>query len=295
MVDSAKRKSSGHIKKRISDAEFLIENQRYEAALLLLLIAIDGSAIKVFPKGTQSISHPTKKRNGKWVKNEMSNSERYQRFLGVRLMQELGVALPDSTFYAQNLPQLTDWAERPETIIYKAFRNNDVHESKIPEEYHYVYSEDGVSDQFGISFASGEIKFNKGFLTMLKNVVVRAECNRSEFSSKFIVLTHKDGLSIEDYIAKLSDEHGITKGRIAILVRLMNYLDEEAYTLSNGDLRLLLNSLIEEHLNGSNLTGLCSATAIIDKPPLCTREDWMTNDGVEFIRTIKSELNLTEG
>ena len=295
MVDSAKKKHSSHIKKRISDAEFLIENQRYEAALLLLLIAIDGSAIKVFPKGTQSISHPTKKRNGKWLKNEMSNRERYQRFLGVRLMQELGVALPDSTFYVKNLPQLTNWEERPETIIYKAFRNNDVHESKIPEEYHYVYSEDGVSDQFGISFVNGEIIFNKGFLTMLKNVVVRAECNRSEFSKKFIILTHKCGLSIEDYINKLSDEHGITKGRITILVRLMNYLDEEAYALSNGDLRLLLNSLIQEHLNSGNFTGLCSATDLIGKPPICTRENWMTNEGVEFIRTIKSELNLTEG
>lgn len=294
MAGSEKIKSS-HIKKRVNDAEFLIENKRYEAALLLLLIAIDGSAIKVFPKGMQSISHPTKKKNGRWVKNEISNSERYQRFLGVRLMQELGFALADSTFYESTIPQMVSGPERPETIIYKAFRNNDVHESKIPEEYHYVYSEDGVSDEFGISFSNGEVKFNVGFLTLLKNVVVRAECNRSEFSSKFITLNHKDGLSIDDYINELNSKSEISLGRIRILVNLMNYLDNEAYALSNDKLRELLNVLIQKHLSGSDLTGLCSATVISGKPPICTREGGMTNEGVEFIRAIKSDLILTEG
>ncbi|ENT8515870.1 hypothetical protein ACKGJF_002723 [Raoultella ornithinolytica] len=294
MVDSEKKKSS-HIKKRVNDAEFLIENKRYEAALLLLLIAIDGSAIKVFPKGMQSISHPTKKKKGKWVKNEISNSERYQRFLGVRLMQELGVSVPDSMFYAHTIPQMVSGPDRPETIIYKAFRNNDVHESKIPEEYHYVYSEDGVSSAYGISFSNGEVRFDKGFLTLLKNVVVRAECNRDEFSSKFITLKHKGGLSIDDYINELHIKSEISPGRIRILIKLMYHLGDEAYACSNDKLRDLLNKLIPQHLIGSELSGLCTATSVSGNPPICTYEDFMTNEGVEFIRAIKSDLILTEG
>lgn len=293
MVDSEKTKSS-HIRKRVNDAEFLIENKRYEAALLLLLIAIDGSAIKVFPKGTQSISHPTKKKNGKWVKNEMSNSERYQRFLGVRLMQELGCSLPDSTFHAHTIPQMVSGPDRPEKIIYKAFRNNDVHESKIPEEYHYVYSDEGVTSAYGISFSHEEVKFDKGFLTLLKNVVVRAECNRDEFSSKFITLTHKGGLSIDDYINELNIKSEISHGRIRVLIKLMHHLDDEAYACPNDKLREQLNKLIPQHLNGSELSGLCTATSVSGNPPICTYEDFMTNEGVDFIRVIKTDLILTE-
>ena len=277
-------KSTGHIRKRIDDADFLIGYGRFEAALLLLLIAIDGSAIKIFPKGHPSISKPNSK-------NGMQNWERYQRFLGVRLRQEMGFALTEEFYCIKDLLQLPQFVSGqlpPERIIYEAFRNNDVHESRIPEQHHYVYSEQAISNSMGMEFSNGDVKFSSGFLTLLRNVVVNAPCNGNEFGIKHIRLYPKHAEKISEFIDKLSKDFSLSSGRIEALIKIIEATGVDMDTLTDSELAGRLTYTMETRYPGA-VTGLSFTS---EESPICRWEEGFTEYGARVCRDIVSNGRL---
>lgn len=271
-------KNSGHIRQRINDADFLVAHGRYEAALLLLLIAIDGSAIKVFPKDTPSISKPGKKK-------EMRNWERYQRFLGVRLRQEMGFDLDEKAYHIKNLselPQFINDQDPPEKIIYETFRNNDVHESRIPEHHHYVYSEQGISNSMGMEFSNGDVRFSTGFLTLLRRVVVNAPCNGVEFGIKHIRLSPKEDMTTSDFINKLSDDYSLSPGRIEAMIKIIEATEVDINAISDVELAKALSYTLKTRYP-SAVTGL-SFTSV--QSPICRWDEGFTEYGASVCRDI---------
>lgn len=239
-------KSSGHIQKRVSDADFLIANERYEAALLLLLTAIDGSASKIFPPKTLSISNPTRMRKGKEVTNEMPNSEKYQRFLGVRLRQIMGSTLSEEAYRQKELPSIIKGHEQPEVIIYRHFRCNDVHESLIPEKYQYVYYDKASIGEVSLRFEHGEVFFSMGFLTLLKNVIVYAPCNGIEFGVKHLRFKNRDGSPECDFFAYYGEHYEIPPGRVLGIREAILKIGESVYSMDDNMLAEKVGKNIEK-------------------------------------------------
>ncbi|HBT3693375.1 TPA: hypothetical protein MHS15_04065 [Klebsiella pneumoniae] len=241
--------NSGAIKKRVEDSDFLLKHGRYESAMLLLLTAIDASALKVFPVGTPPISAKKNK------KNEMPNWERYQRFLRVRLSQELGFMVGEDSYFG-DVPPLVKSDVPLEVLIYSMFRCKDVHESEIPKEYHYLYSEEHASDSVGLSISPEEIVFNKGFLTLLKMIVVNAPCNGKEFGiSHFRTLT-KSGEKIEDFLKKYSEENDMTFSGCHTLIKVLEMADKEWISKDDDELIPYFTSLVNTKFNGGMITSL---------------------------------------
>lgn len=231
---------NGYIKKRIEDSDFLIAHGRYESALLLLLTAIDASAIKVFPEGTDSLDSP--KKEGK-KQQKMRNGERYKRFLGVRILELLGFVMSNKAYY-EKLPNITN-SESPQSIIYKALRCNDVHEGRIPYEYHYIYSESSTSDNYSVSFSGNDVVFNRGFLTLLRNVVVEAPCNDEEFGRASLHIDYGGFDSDKEYGLVNKDKFQLSPGRIQYLVQLYVYLKKRYAHLSQDELTRLYSEYIK--------------------------------------------------
>lgn len=277
-----------NIKKRLDDVDFLISHGRYEAALLLLVTAISGSALKVFPFEQKPITKP-KKTNGQAQKKRMTDGEKYKRFLRVRLQQIMGYDLPEEAYYWDEIPQFIVAETAPEDIIYHLLRCNDVHESGIPEDYHYIYSENSVGGDFGIEYSNGKWVFCKGFLSLLREVVIGAPCNGKEFGIKHWRFTPKAGVDLRGLIHELSQDLGLTPGRIDIFIQLIerSKLNENTVAeLSDLELATILTKTLHTKLNGGAKSGLCMARA---KEPLCTMEGGITLYGAEIFRKILSK------
>ncbi|UNK53067.1 hypothetical protein [Rahnella aceris] len=234
----------GYIAKRIEDSDFLIGNGRYESALLLLLTAIDASAILVFPKGTKSLYA------GK-SKEDMGVGERYKRFLGVRIPEILGVVLDDNAYY-QELIKFTPDKNTPQEMIYTALRCNDVHEGHIPYEYHYIYNEKSASDNISVSFSGSDVVFNSGFLTLLKTAVVDAPCNDKEFGRASYKLEYKNHNCANDYAEGSKDTFKLSPGRIIVLIKLCHKLKKLNPQLNNDDLKVMIINHIEQNENNAS-------------------------------------------
>jgi hypothetical protein len=231
----------GYIAKRIEDSDFLIKNGRYESALLLLLTAIDASAILVFPKGTKSLY------DGK-SKGDMGNAERYKRFLGVRIPEILGFVLGENAYYKE-LIKLTPDKEALQEMIYKVFRCNDVHEGHIPYEYHYIYNEEGVSNNICVSFSESNILFNSGFLTLLREAVVGAPCNDKEFGRASYKFQCENYDCEYDYAEANKNTFKLSPGRIVKLIKLCLTIKKLNPKLNDDDLKLMIIKEIEHDEN----------------------------------------------
>lgn len=274
--------STGSIRKRIDDANFNIEHERYEAALALLLIAIDGSALKVFPKETMSIRRP---------KEKMGNKERYTRFLGVRLRQVCGIALDDSAYYQEHLPQFVSGLESPEEKIYSGFRCNELHESGLPADLQYVYEPEGVHSQFSLEFSDQGVRFSYGFLRLLEAVVTGAPCNGNEFGIKYFRLRPYDGISTDLYARELGERYNLTLGRMKILIELLQLFGPDSKQINDKELASSLTQLLYERMPGGARTGLCLAKSV---KPICEWQTGFTPYGVEILRDILRKADIIQ-
>jgi len=241
--------NSGYIKKRIEDSDFLIENGKYESALLLLLTAVDASAIKVFPKGMLSLY---KKNTGKI--GEMGNAERYKRFLGVRVQEILGVVLSSNAYY-EDVFKFTD-GDSPQDIIYKALRCSDVHEGHIPYEYRYIYTDSSTTGEISVSFSGPDVIFDRGFLTLIRRAVVEAPCNDKEFGRESYSISYGGFDNDIDYAHSNKDRFKLSPGRIAILVKKSVAYKKNNPQLSDEELKKLIAAEIKDNSHGSyNFSG----------------------------------------
>lgn len=277
----------GNIKRRVDDADFLIENKKYESALLLLLTAIDGSAIKVFPAKTQSITNPTRTKQNRQIVNEMGNSERYQRFLGVRIRQLLGMVLSEDEYYAKELIHFVEGQDDPEVIIYKAFRCNDVHESSIPTEYHYVYSDDAVSNQLSMEFSNGCIKFSSGFLSLLRSAIVYAPCNGSEFGINHFRIMPNAGVTEDDIYEHCAKEFGVSYGKVIVIKGVLAKIGPIVHSLGLDELSVI----VARRINPGTKTGL---SAPRDGKPECIRDNRFTESGKALLNYILKNSQVVD-
>jgi len=216
----------GNISKRIDDAHYNMDGGRFEAALCLLVSAVDGSSRKVYPEGTKSLKNP---------KENMGNKERYTRFTGVRIRQMfLGPdSLPENIYYEGELPNIINQEKQPELIIYEMFRCVDAHESGLQDENKYVF-DDGINEQYGMKFVGGEIKFSRGFLKLLENIVVYAVSNGKEFGINHWRLQAKNGDTLIRYIEDFSSRKNLQPSKMHTLMMIL--LNSGLECLSGGDL-----------------------------------------------------------
>ncbi|EPN1636176.1 hypothetical protein ACTV10_001468 [Cronobacter sakazakii] len=276
------------IRTRIEDADFLVANGRYESALLLLLTAIDGSAAKIFPKGYPSIDNPLPNRKGKVT--DMSTKERYKRFLGVRLRQVLGHMLQDDAYFSKEITHRGDAFDKPVDMIYEVFRCNDVHEAHIPDELHYVYDPSATSNDMCITFNGDEIRFSKGFLSLLRKIVVDAPCNTREFGRITFSLKPIE-LSKNDLIEKLSEKHAISYPRIRLLLNLVELVGPESYEMNDEVLGFNMNKVLQEHFPGGALTAL---TQVQRFTPIWDMHNGITELGMSIVREALSLSKFEE-
>lgn len=282
--------SKGSICKRVEDANFNIQHGRYEAALALLLIAVDGSARKMYPEGTKSIKYPG---------NKMGNKERYTRFLGVRLREIFGISMHDRDYYQGELPDLVNSIESPEDKIYTSFRCNELHESGLPEELQYVYEPNGISNTLSLDFMNGEVHFSSGFLRLLEVVITGAPCNGDEFGIKHYRLITNDGSDVLDYINKIGMKNGVTPCRINIMMQLIQFVGPNACNMCDEDLAKTLTKLLDSKMPGGARTGLCSPGWL--EPgfaeamgPLCDQKSGINSNGVKIARVIMESTHFID-
>lgn len=272
--------SKGSIRKRIEDANFNICHERYEAALALLLIAVDGSARKVYPKGTKSLENP---------KREMGNKERYTRFLGIRLRQLMGIEIDDEAYFKGVLMKFVEGAESPEDTIYTNFRCNELHESGLPDHLTYAYDSKGVNNQFSLEFHNGEVHFSSGFLRLLESAVVGAPCNGDEFAINHYRLIPTGGEDLQSFIDRFSHRYSISPGRVRILRNLIQFIGPEAGCMNDEKLSFSLTEMLDTKMVGGARTGLCMTMTV---EPICLQNGGFTRFGVEIVRDMLSNANL---
>ncbi|EPR9084318.1 hypothetical protein ACU9CO_000603 [Cronobacter dublinensis] len=262
----------GSIRKRVEDANFNINYKKYETALALLLIAVDGSARKVYPEGTKSLVNP---------KKEMGNKERYTRFLGVRIRQILGIDLDDSAYQQPHLIKFVDGIESPEDKIYTGFRCNDLHESGLPDDLRYVYEPEGVSNALQIEFGSEGVRFSSGFLRLLENVIKGAPCNGDEFGLSYYRFITVDNEEMGSLFDRLSQRYNISTGRLGILKELIELAGPDALSLKDEEFAQCLTKILDTKMVGGARTGLCTASS---PQPVCMRDGDITSYGIGIVR-----------
>lgn len=282
--------SKGSIRKRVEDANFNIEHGNYETALALLLIAIDGSARKMYPKGTKSIKNP---------RNDMGNKERYTRFLGVRLREIFGMAMHDRDYYQGELPKLVNGVESPEDKIYTGFRCNELHESGLPEELRYAYEPNSINNTLSLDFIDGEVHFSSGFLRLLEIVITGAPCNGTEFGINHFRLIPNDGSDALDYMKQIGMNNGVTLGRINIMMELIQFAGPHACHMGDEDLAKTLTHMLDSKMVSGARTGLCSPGWLEPGSaeamgPLCDWEGGINSNGVKIARKIMDSTHFVD-
>ncbi|ELY4660388.1 hypothetical protein SNO30_003059 [Cronobacter sakazakii] len=266
--------NTGNIRRRIDDIDFNISHGRYEAALALLLIAVDGSARKAFPEDFKSLINPSRR---------IGNKERYTRFLGVRLRELFGINMPDNAYFSGVLPEFIGGAESPEEKIYVGFRCNDLHESGLPNDLKYVYKHDDNEHSYTLEFSEGQVHFSSGFLRLLRTAIVGAPCNGKEFNIQHFRLVSSCDLSFSEILQRISEKYKISPGRVDILKRLVQFVGPEAEEVDDQQLAKLLTFQLDSRLPGGAKTALCMFTSL---EPLCSFENGLTLYSVQIIRDI---------
>jgi hypothetical protein len=156
------------IQTRLEEAKLLIENGRYEGALLCVLIALAATSQRRFPRGkTQSILNPKKR---------MGDGESFQ------------------TFISQEIPKITDansfniefqGKKRPlGEVLYKWLRCHSVHEAELAPEIEFI--PDPTPGQLFIKNQSGPpeiIIFSHSLIIFLADMVARAPENADLLSN----------------------------------------------------------------------------------------------------------------
>lgn len=270
----------GNISKRIEDARYNIAGGRYEAALCLLVTAIDGSSRKIYPEGTISIKNP---------KCKMGNKERYTRFAGIRIRQMFfgPDCLPDNIYYEGVLPNIINQEDQPEVIIYELFRCVDAHEAGLQDENKYVF-DDGVNESFGMKFVDGKTRFSRGFLTLLESIVVYAISNGKEFGISHWRLQAKNGDSLIKYIEDYARHKNLQPSKMHTLMMI---LQDSGLECLDGD-DLIAKSLINQAIPKSS--GLITSLSHYERYDPIIVDLEITDRGLLLLREISSGLQLVD-
>lgn len=276
-----------NIKKRVEDARFNYQHGLNESALCLLLSAIDGSAAKLFPKGTISINNP-KTKKGKEI--EMGNKERYTRFLGVRLAQVMGLDTTDEAYYNSKPFSLIVGDASPEKVIYTAFRCSDSHEAGLPPDLKYVF-DNGISNKYQLEKTDNEFRFSSGFLKMLEQVVVEAPCNGLAFGINHYRLFPKNQMTNAEYTEALSHSFNISFGRVELVKKLIQMVGPEAVDMDDITLAASLTSKLDRHLPLGARHGLFY---IRTAEPICLLQGGFTIFGLSIAKTILKTCELRD-
>lgn len=270
----------GDIRKRVDDAKFNISHGKYEAALALLLIAIDGSARKVYSKKTKSIFNP---------QENMGNKERYTRFLGVRIREILGFGVHENAYYEGQLLPISNAEKSLEEKIYSGLRCNELHESGLPDELRYVYLPESSSPEFILEFTDNKVVFSAGLLSLLEEVIVKAPCNGKEFGINHYRLRVKSEGDFKNFIDFYEKDYENFSLVVNTLKRLISIVGPQIYNTEKKSIEALLNANLVK-LGGGK-------TRLFFNPannPICISEDQLSPFGLEVIRKMLKEMEFVD-
>lgn len=289
------------IKDRIDDADLLIANGKIESALTLILIAIDGSAKKIFPEGCLSIDKEAEnisKLKGldetKVLKiTEMKNKERYTRFLGVRLRSFFGMVLPDDAYFYHQIPKFDNREKQLEEIIYKIFRNAVVHDAGLPEKYNYVLEKSDGSGDFRVEINQGEVVFSKGLIGLLREVVVSAPTNGVEFGKRHLRICPKEGLTIDGILRELSSKYEFSEQRIDVFLRVIALADLDLSNKNKKELKAAFDLCVRDNLNAGAITGI-SLPDMSGRPMFYCRDTGLTERGLTLLDELSGLVRVVD-
>lgn len=193
------------IKTLVEDAVFLRNNGRYLGALSLLVLAIAGSARKMFPKGeTRSLKNP---------KDFMRDEESFTLFLGGRLNKIINGDLggPDageSNFIINFRGEDTNLA----TILYKYYRCQLVHEAALPKDIEFAPQNDEKSSSLVATISLGEkLTLGCGWIDVLLAAIVKAKCNNDIFGKSAPEMVANEGVDAEAHLLATVKKYEITR------------------------------------------------------------------------------------
>jgi len=264
------------IKRAVDDADFLISGERYEGALVQLLVAVAASSTKMFPAGTASIDAPAVK-PGKF--KEMGDGEKFKRFLGTRIRKLLlndPFAPEDGRHgkligFVQGLPH-------PEEVLYEQYRNAMIHEGQLPEDITFS-KEVEVDNSIGISFGPSGVTFTSGLLTLLRRAVVEAPINGIEFGLAHYRVSPRAGVMLADLLNALASDFQTTQGRVSVLLSILQEIGPSSATANDVSLRKLYAAAP----GSRNAAGLQTS---FYGPAICDGNGQLTDHGLSLSRRL---------
>lgn len=286
---------NGSILNLVADAKFNFENERYLTSLALLCIAIDASASKVF-KGCVSIDKPKIIRNQECAKcqkiitNKMSVGERFERFLGVRLMQ---IFSHDDCSYRFDGPLFSEvfgGHRGIEKEIYKKIRCEILHEGVVPNDMLYTISSTPIDNEIGFTIEGEVVRFDKNFIKLLMEVVIGSVSNGLMFGIKHIKLQPRIGSSYQELYKEVKESFGLSEGRLSIIIRLIETMDVNFMDDEDDMLLIKLNENFSKKFNGGSNTAL--STAATGK--IICNKDGLQKPILEIIKLIMSKMDMID-
>lgn len=271
---------TGPIKRLVDDADFLIKGERYEGALLHLLVAVAASSTKMFPSGTSSIDAPAVK-PGKF--NEMRDGEKFKRFLGVRIRK----LLLNDPFEPEDgrhgfLMGFVQGMPHPEEVLYDQYRNAKIHEGKLPQGVTFS-ADSSTGNAIGISFGPTGVTFTTGLLTLLRRAVVEAPINGVEFGLAHFRLIPKAGVNLDALMNSIATEFQTTPGRVSVLLSILQEIGPTCFDAPDATLRELFASARgQRHAAGLRTDAY--------GPPICDGNGALTDHGISASRRLLESI-----
>lgn len=270
------------IKAQVEDAVFLAKSQRFVGALTALMLAIAASSRRVFPRGTNSVEKP---------KEEMGDREAFTLFLGGRIRKLLfghlgGPETGNSGISVRFKGKQYDLAY----ILYKYYRCELIHNGELPENIEFAPSQHPEPGRLAVSISSGEkMILDYGWIDLLINAVVYAECNGPEFGIKHYRLGQNSGVDESVFRNDAVARFGITPGRYEILKHGVKTIGPHIVRSSKDEEVIAHFSKVVEsgEINGGAITGLRSYGLSNDNGVLLPK-------GLEILRHISEAFDLTE-
>jgi hypothetical protein len=152
---------------RLEDAVVLMEQQRWEGALLSVLVAISGTARRRFPQGTASRWAPSK---------AMGDREAFETFVTEQIPSIAKFTSFNMTFQGQVRPI--------GEVLYRWMRCTLAHEAGLPPEIDFVPDSTRGRIDFGHRVGPLEtIFFSHSLVVLLGDLVARAPENAADVPS----------------------------------------------------------------------------------------------------------------
>lgn len=209
------------IESHIKAAQVLVEANMHHEALSNIMIAIAGSARKLYPQGTLS-------KNPRRLKQKMGDKESFTLFLGQRLARILicNYASDNSgiVICINNEDKLL------EEILYHNYRCELIHEAGLPIGIEFVK---GTSTDATIRLGANSIVLDYAWLSLLISVVVNAPSNYDIFGGFKRLETTKGTLEEDQFRDDVISKFNITLGRYEILKEVCAVLGIENILLQD--------------------------------------------------------------